>query len=291
MTSFKPTLAAKADLDALTFPLYASPKLDGIRATVVGGKLLSRTLKPIPNDYIRSLLENRRFEGFDGELIIGPPTADDVYTQSVSGVMRKAGTPDFTFYVFDGVTETRTPFNARLQALKDMEWPAAERLRLLGQVLINDRTELDLFEAECIDAGYEGVILRSPSAPYKFGRSTVKEGYLLKVKRFEDSEAEVLGVVEEMHNGNAAEINELGRTKRSSAKAGKSGKGTMGTLQVRDIHTGVEFEIGTGFSAAQRAEYFDAPPKFVKYKFFPVGVKDKPRHPVFLGVRAAGDMP
>lgn len=288
--TFKPTLAGKADLDALTYPLYASPKLDGIRATVVNGKLLSRTLKPIPNAYIRSLLENSKFEGLDGELIVGDPTAPDVYTQSVSGVMRRDGTPDFTFYVFD-TWGAGSSFRVRLGELRRREWPAAERVRLLEQVHIGARGLLDEYEAECVGDGYEGVILRSPYAPYKFGRSTTKEGYLLKVKRFEDSEAEVLGVVEEQHNGNTAETNELGRTKRSSAKAGKTGKGTMGTLRVRDVHTGVEFEIGTGFSAAERAVYFDAPPKFVRYKFFPVGVKDKPRHPVFLGERAAGDMP
>ena len=56
--------------------------------------------------------------------------------------------------------------------------------------------------------------------------------------------------------------------------------------------TGVEFEIGTGFTAAEREALWLAPPigKIVKYKFFPVGVKDRPRHPVFLGFREAEDM-
>ena len=156
-------------------------------------------------------------------------------------------------------------------------------------VHINDEDALLEYEAKQTALGYEGLILRSGMGLYKHGRSTAREQYMLKVKRFEDSEAIVLGVVEEMANGNEAETDNLGRTKRSKAKAGLIGKGTMGALAVRDVHTGVEFEIGTGFTAADRAR-MDWANKIVKYKFFPVGVKDKPRHPVYLGERHAGDM-
>lgn len=112
---------------------------------------------------------------------------------------------------------------------------------------------------------------------------------MLKVKRFEDSEAEVLGTVEEMFNGNEAQRDELGRTKRSKAKAGLVGKGTMGALKVRDLKTKVEFEIGTGFTADDRARQWPTG-LIVRYKFFAVGVKDKPRHPVYLGERDVKDM-
>jgi DNA ligase-1 len=140
--------------------------------------------------------------------------------------------------------------------------------------------------------GYEGVILRAPHAPYKFGRSTVREGYLLKVKRFQDSEAQIIGYEEEMHNGNEATINALGYTERSSHAENRTGKGTLGALVVRDLVTKVEFKIGTGFTPAERLkiwalrhEHLD---DVVKYRFFPVGVKDKPRHPSFLGFRPEG---
>ena len=71
---------------------------------------------------------------------------------------------------------------------------------------------------------------------------------------------------------------------------------TMGALIVRDIVTGVEFNIGTGFTAADRREWWEwfvaqterTPKPVVKYKSFPIGTKDKPRHPVYLGLRPAG---
>jgi DNA ligase-1 len=151
-------------------------------------------------------------------------------------------------------------------------------------------------------------MIRSTAGPYKFGRSTEKEGWLLKLKRFEDSEAVVLGCYELMHNANEATKDELGHTKRSSHKANKQGRGTLGGLHVRDLKTGVEFDIGTGFDDALRAELWSlhqlnvalqVPAKFsagavvgrvAKYKFFPTGSKDKPRFPVFLGFRDSIDM-
>jgi DNA ligase-1 len=108
-------------------------------------------------------------------------------------------------------------------------------IQLVEHVLLKDREELDEYESAQVALGYEGVMLADPLARYKFGRATTKGGELLKVKRFVDSEAIILDVVEEMFNGNEAETNELGRTKRSSHQAGKSGKGTMGALVVRDV--------------------------------------------------------
>lgn len=131
-----------------------------------------------------------------------------------------------------------------------------------------------------------------PASPYKHGRSTAKEGYLMKLKRFIDSEAVVIGIEEEMFNGNEATTNELGRTKRSTAKAGLVPKGRMGKLHVRDFKSGVEFHIGTGFTDADKAWWWaeDRRGLMVKYKSFPVGVKDLPRHPVYLGIRDPGDL-
>jgi len=285
---FKPMLASPADLDAVVFPVFASPKLDGIRASVVGGRLLSRTLKEIPSRFIFAMLSRPCFTGLDGELIVGDTTSPTCYRDTVSGVMADNKTPDFTYHVFDYLPDPDMPFSARRALLKakvsDLKHP---RIQLVAHAMIKDRSELDEYEARMVGLGHEGVMLNGYHASYKFGRATTKGGELLKVKRFEDSEAEILGVEEEMFNGNAAETNELGRTKRSTAKAGLIGKGTMGALIVRDVKTGVEFNIGTGFTAADRATEWKVG-AVVKYKSFPVGVKDKPRHPVFLGMRPAG---
>lgn len=290
MSAFKPMLASPADLAALRFPLLASPKLDGIRASVVDGKLLSRTLKPIPNKIIYSVLSKLDMSGLDGELIVGQPTDKDVYRNTVSGVMGVSAEADWTYYVFDDFAHS-DDFEGRLARSARRAKFECDHARVTAHehLWVSNSDDLLVYEAECVTAGFEGLILRDPRAGYKFGRSTTKEGWMLKLKRFEDGEAEITGVQEEQHNGNVAGTNELGRTQRSTARAGKVGKGTMGALEVRDIKSGVEFNIGTGFTATDRAAVWKLG-DIVKYKHFPIGAKDKPRHPVYLGKRDRIDL-
>lgn len=284
-------LASPADVEKIQYPVFASPKLDGIRCSVYHNRALTRTLKDVPNHHVRGLLSDPIFEGFDGELIIGDPTDHDVYRNTVSGIMSKDGQPEFTYHVFD-LHDEKGGWSHRYGALAGTFRP--KFIQMLPHELVEHADDLLAYEAARVNEGYEGVILRKPDGHYKFGRSTAKEGLLMKLKRFEDSEAVVLEVIEEMHNGNVAQTNELGRTKRSSHKENKVGKGRMGALRVKDLHTGVEFELGTGFTDEDKAWWWEqrdaAMHPIAKYKSFPVGVKTKPRHPVFLGIRDERDL-
>lgn len=292
---FKPMLASPADFDKLSYPIYGSPKLDGIRASVVGGKLLSRTLKEIPSRLIFGMFSRPEFEGLDGELIVGEPTSPTCYRDTVSHVMADLKVFNFSYYLFDLWNYADVFKHRREELARRLQLPDVSlRFKLVEHVLLASREELDAYEAKQVALGHEGIMLARPDGIYRHGRATANSGELLKVKRFVDSEALVIGVEEEMFNGNEAQTNELGRTKRSTAKAGLVGKGTMGALIVRDVKTGVEFKIGTGFTAEDRRYWWGtlkgskASPLRIKYKSFPIGVKDKPRHPVYLGLRPSG---
>lgn len=289
----KPMLACKTEGTGLAYPVLASPKLDGVRALIIDGTVLSRTFKPIPNAYVQSTFGRAEYNGLDGELIVGSATAPDCIRATTSGVMSSDGAPDVRFHVFDDFTSPADAFFDRWHGSR-IRAEGCQGLVSVPHVELTSDSELRAYEERCLLDGYEGVMLRSPQGPYKHGRSTAREGWLLKLKRFEDSEAVVLGVVEQMRNGNAAMLDNLGHTSRSSHKAGLLGKGTLGALQVRDIKTGVEFEIGTGFDAATRASLWSRasalPGSIVKYKFFPTGSKERPRFPVFLAFRDPMDM-
>jgi DNA ligase-1 len=170
------------------------------------------------------------------------------------------------------------------------------KIRVVTQTLIKDAFELHDYEQEMLSRGYEGVMLRDPSGLYKQGRSTLKEGGLMKVKKFLDAEAEIQDVIELQHNENEQILDELGRSKRSSHKAGKRAGGKMGALSVRNVVNGVSFEIGAGFTDEDR-EWFWRHRKeavrlrwWIKYRYFPSGSKDKPRFPVYVGLRHLNDL-
>lgn len=294
---FKPMLAsAIEDTKTLRYPVLVSPKYDGIRATMQGGQLVSRTLKPIPNKQIQQFFKDLP-EGIDGELIIGEPTAKSVFQDTTSVVMSHDKPADqVVFYVFDMFSEQ--PFEKRLRdAVLKMDESLVFNYYVIPQIIANNEKELLAIELKYLDEGFEGVMVRDPKGPYKQGRSSVKQGWLLKLKRFVDAEAEILGVYEEMENTNEAKINELGRTERSTAKAGLKGKGTLGGFDVRAINgdfKDVEFGVGSGLTAAQKEQFWKQrktlPGKIIKFKYFPIGVKDKPRLPIFLGFRDKQDM-
>lgn len=285
--NFKPMLASPVDLDKLKYPVLASPKLDGVRAIVKEGVVLSRSLKPIPNEHVQTLF--KPYEHFDGELIVGDPTSKTCYTDTVSGVMSRDGKPDVRFHVFDHIEKPSDKYMGR--SLKILRYDR-KCVVTLQQKLIQNEVELLSYEGLCLEEGYEGLILRDPDAPYKFGRSTAKEGYLLKLKRFTDAEFEIIGFEERMKNENAATTNELGRTKRSSHRENKTGRGDLGAIVLK--HAKGTFNCGTGFDDAQRAEIWANRDsylgKLAKVKFFAIGMKDLPRHPVFLGLRDPRDL-
>lgn len=293
MTIVSPMLAGTIkNEESIPFPVFGSPKLDGIRAIVKEASLVSRRLLTIPNRHVYEQLSQPEFEGLDGELVVGPSYAPDAYTVTLSGIMSEGGIPPATFWVFDRWDKS-VPFIYRkglLPSTRELE--GGVTIKRLKQTLINSLEELQIYEQLVLSRGYEGVMLRHPDSRYKFGRSTPREFALMKLKRFMDSEALIIGLVEQVHNANEPKLNALGYTKRSSHKENRIPKGTTGALQVRDLKTGIVFEIGTGMNDAVRAAFWADPPigKIVKYKYQPMGVKTKPRFPVFLGLRDPRDV-
>lgn len=293
----KPMLAGTIkNLSDLVYPVLVTPKIDGIRCLTFKDGPKSRKLKPIPNTYVRETVAAIG-AGFDGELVV--PHARNFGVTS-SAIMRESGKPEFIYYVFDvydadrelGYLDRMEVMAERMDRLFSRSEINLDWFKPLIPVPIRDEAELLDYESKTLEAGYEGVMMRSLNGPYKFGRSSVRQGYLLKLKRFLDSEAVVVGYKEWMTNTNKKEYDALGNAKRSTAKAGKVPKGSLGALIVK--WGGVEFEIGTGFNFEQRdslwAQRDDLLGKIAKFKYQEVGAQNRPRFPVFLGFRDERDM-
>jgi DNA ligase-1 len=284
----KPLLAGNFDPNKAKYPYISTPKIDGIRFLMVDGVAVSRTFKPIRNVYIQNLLSKHLPDGIDGEL-----TSGDTFQSSTSAVMTIEGEPEFKVWVFDYVNSDQ-PIQSYLTRISNIPFISHElSYEILTGVLIETHEELISYEEECLRNGFEGIMVRDPGGTYKFGRSTVNDNILLKVKRFLDDEAVLMEIHEKMSNQNPEEKDAFGNIKRSASLEGMVPTGVAGTLVVK-TQDGMVFGIGSGLNDEMRVELWNHQEKYigklVKYKYFPQGVKELPRHPVFLGFRDADDI-
>jgi DNA ligase-1 len=283
--NFKPMLSADAsgvDLSSLKYPLLVSPKLDGVRCILWEGVAYSRNAKPIRNRFVQAWAADKH--NLDGELIVGSPTEGLVLNRTQSGVMSFDGEPDFSYHLFDSPNSEWREFVYRWDHVT-RENVGEDRIVRVQHTLVHGPEGLQELEEDYLYEGYEGVMLRSPAGPYKHGRSTMREGYLMKLKRFTDGEGVVASIHEGEHNENEAVIDELGRTKRSSHAENKTASGMLGHMILED---GFKVSPGT-MTHSERINFFAHPEllvgKTIHWRMFGYGVKDKPRFRRYYGIR------
>jgi len=280
---FRPMLAASKtpDLKSLKYPLLASPKLDGIRCIVADGVPFSRNMKRIPNLYIQQMIMKLEQHGLDGELMIGSTSKlGDVGFEAVaSGIMSIQGTPNFYLNVFDNFDLDMYGFWDRYRKTCALvEALDSPFVRMVTHKLIQNAEELQKFWDECLVKGYEGAMVRSLNGPYKRGRSTVKQGYLIKLKCWLDDEATIIGFEELMRNEDAG---------NSKKEENLVPAGTLGALVVQ--WRGLTFKVGSGFNDEMRHKIWQSKEKYqgalVTFKYQELTAYDKPRFPIFKTIR------
>jgi DNA ligase-1 len=259
---------------------------------------VSRTFKPIRNAELAAAVKDLLPDGSDGELIMGGTFQNT--TSMVMSADKTIGNEKAYFYWFDYVLDdNKKPYLERINDMKkfvedhpDILTASPVKIVPLVPTEIKTIEELLKYETEVLEEKFEGVMLRSANGPYKFGRSTLKEGSLVKMKKFDDDEAVIIGFNELQKNTNEKTKDEFGYAKRSSHKNGKIEQDTLGSIDVN--WNGIHFSIGSGFTAEQRKEFWNDRDnllgKIVKFKYFATGMKEAPRFPIFLGFRSEDDM-
>ncbi len=227
-----------------------SEKLDGVRAYWDGKHLISRGGKIIhaPQWFTKD------YPPFpvDGELWTKRGDFDHI-----SSIVRdKIPTIEWskiTHNIFE-VPDAKGNLFERLKRVKPYE---SNIIRIIPQIPLKSKKDMQNFLSLIESKGGEGVVLRDPNAPY-IAKRTSKA---LKVKSFYDTECTVVGYKE-------------GKGKY---------KGVLGSLTCK-LTNGVLFNIGSGFSDKERKN----PPKIgdiVTFKYKEMTKNFKPRFPVFLRVR------
>lgn len=274
--------------------VLASPKLDGIRClTHPSLGAVSRNFKPIPNSWIRGVLSpvDCHIPYLDGELVTFTNGVVDDFNTIQSKVMSRDVDPGaWKFMVFDHFQYPNNAFMDRLKfaidTIEDTE-PFRGYYAIVHHELIKRPEEFFAFAEICLAQGYEGAMYRDRLGPYKEGRSTLSQGWLVKWKEFADAEGTVVGFQEKMHNANEQTRDAFGLAERSSHKENMQPMGTLGAL-VLNTRWG-KLNVGTGFTDAERQYIWDNQEEYLKmkctFKYQSFGTKDAPRFPVFKGWR------
>ncbi len=236
---------------------FVSEKLDGVRAIWNGTELRFRSGRPIaaPAWFVAGLPP----QPLDGELWMGRKTFD-----RLSGAVRKVQPVDADWralrYMLFDAPSPGVPFEARAQQVQnlvhkaDLPWlGAVEQSRLVSAAGLQARLQ------QVASAGGEGLVLHRLDAPWQPGRSEA----VRKLKLQPDEEATVVAHV---------------------PGKGKF-EGQMGALLL-EMPDGKRFSLGTGFSAAERAN----PPAIgsrVTYRYRDRTPSGLPKFASFVRVRAA----
>ena len=231
-----------------------SEKLDGIRGYWDGSRLLTR--KGLPLNPPPWFIKNFPAFELDGEL--WSKQGDFEFIQSVVLDAKPGpGWEKINYHIFE-VPNQKGTFLLRLD--KAEEWfksYSAPHVRVIPQILIQDRSDLDRFLIEVESRGGEGVIVKNPNISYHTGRSA----HVFKVKKFRDMEGLVIGI-------------NKGKGKYENA---------MGSLTLK-LENGVIFKLGTGFTDLVR----NTPPAVgttVTFKYHGFSKNGVPKFASFLRVR------
>jgi DNA ligase-1 len=184
---------------AVKFPVDVQPKLDGLRCIVSADDLILRNRggKTYRLPHIAEQLALILPAGMiaDGELYI-----HGVPLQAIVSLVtrQQSRTRTVEFHIFDLLAGDRRAraWRDRRTDLKALEERVAiigcNAIRFVKTTTATCREDVDHIHDAFVAAGYEGAILRALDAPYATG---ARGAALLKYKRFEDVEFEIVGAV------------------------------------------------------------------------------------------------
>ena len=273
------------------WPKVATIKMDGIRS-VRTTDLFSARMKLIPNVSIRRRSMRLPY-GFDAELVC-PSSYDEVESIVMSEEHERSD--EIVFHMIDWYS----PMGYWDRLMKVREWVENDQMsrddastwdvHMPYYRVCYTPEELFAFFREVEDNHGEGICFRTMDSPYKFGYSTLREEWLIKLCRDIRYEVTVIGTYEQLLNKNRSKRNAIGMMDRSKIGERQIGKDTLGGFYVRNPQ-GMEFKVatGVGLTDGRRQELWDRREsligKTVTIKSKAHGVKVKPRSPVIVGFR------
>jgi DNA ligase-1 len=296
---FRPMLAPNETIDikTLKFPLMGSYKLDGVRCIFKDEQMYSRSLKQFPNVQLRKRFEHLvKMSKVNNVILDGELLAKSLTFNELSGLTRQLNKElpnDLYFYCFDMIKDEQfeLPFANRLQTYK-LE---ATNVKIVEQKFIYYAKAVETYYEEALNYGCDGLILRDPNGRYKFGRGTIKEALIYKLKPFVTEDAKIIEVIQatEVREGAEKKINELGRSVTSKKKDDRILIEKASAFTV--IYEGKELKVTIAETDKVKEEIWKKRKnyigKWIEYKCMKVGMKEDglPRHPTTIRFRTDKD--
>ncbi len=170
---------------------WAQPKLDGHRALFKDGVLYSRQGKVLNLPHVVEAIHAAGLAHLhlDGELYLHGKRL-----QEISSLVKRhqEGTTDIVYHVYDVVMDVGyidRSITLNMASGRGPGFPPA--LALLPHTKVATFAELQQLHEENLAAGYEGTMLRWGDKGYQDGK---RSRHLLKMKKFQDAEFEIVGV-------------------------------------------------------------------------------------------------
>ncbi len=240
------------------WPAYAQRKLDGVRCIAVvdaAGKctLWTRTRKPILS--MPHIIASVEAQAKPGTILDGELFAPDFHArfEELMSLIRasyaKDNCAEVQYWVYDRIVDG-VPFDKRKDLFVGYSAPVVP----VETILVPDEETMRELFAQYIEGGFEGLILRSRSGLY-VGKRSVD---LLKVKERDDSEYEVVGVVEGKGKLQGHGIFELKTPEGKEFKAKMRGA----TEALRDIWDHPDKYLGAKVTVAYQGLTSEGIPRF-----------------------------
>lgn len=208
VSHFRPMLAEKFNpKNPPEFPVYAQPKLDGIRCIARSDGLWSRNGKPITSCVHIEKILAPFFEKFPDAVLDGELYNHDLKNEfeKISSLVRKKTVTSFDlmeieelveYHVYDCPVSMKDDemvddlwFGTRIEFLKHLK--LLDHIKIVDTFMVGDMEFLDELYSHWNQSGYEGQMVRKHAAYDNF-----RSASLLKRKEFIDAEFTILRVEE-----------------------------------------------------------------------------------------------
>lgn len=193
----KPMLAISFNEKKIKFPCLCQPKYDGVRCTISqdedGIHIISRKGKPYKIPHLEKWAnENKDLLPLDGELY----SHKELTFQEIISAVKKVSdiTGNIRYVVYDRPVEGINNNDRWNKLLSDFSKVEKDAPAYISEwTLCTCMKHVWDYHKECVEKGYEGVIIRNLDGEYEFG---FRSNNLIKLKTFDDSEFEIADVIE-----------------------------------------------------------------------------------------------